>query len=143
MALIKYNPYNYTPQSFRNFFDMFLDADLNGGTSLTHFIPKTDFFETSNTFELDFHLPGIKKEEIKVDLSGDELTVSGERKLSRKDNKEFHKTLESQYGKFSRSFHLPDNIKKEDIDASFKNGVLHISIPKDKKALANQTIPIK
>ena len=89
-----------------------------------------------------FSLPGIEKEEVKVELKDNRLTVSGERKKETEEkNTRFHR-VEHYYGNFSRSFMLPENIKSDAIEANFKNGVLTVAIPKA-EAVQPKTIEIK
>jgi HSP20 family protein len=69
--------------------------------------------------------------------------VSGERKMSHEKTEKNYHTVESSYGTFSRSFYLPDNVNVEKIDASYKDGVLNIVLPKDAKKEMKKTIAIK
>ena len=143
MALVKYNPVNYSPLGFRSFVDKFFNDDFYGGSSVSNFSPQVDIAETDQAFEIDFHLPGIKKEDIKIDFAENKLTVSGERKFkSEKDERNF-KSVESYYGTFNRSFHLPDNIDADAINASHIDGVLRVTVPKDQKKVAQRVISIK
>ena len=143
MTLIKYNPNRFAPSTFNTFFDKFFNDDFfRDGTNKT-FSPQVDIAETEKSFEIQFALPGMKKDDIKIDINGDQLTVSGERKMEneRKD-KNFH-SVESYYGSFSRSFYLPDNVNTEKIDASYKDGILEITVPKDEKRENKRLINIK
>lgn len=143
MTLIKYNPNNYRPATFSNFIDRFFNDDFFGGKGVTSFTPQVDIAESEKEFEIQFHLPGVKKEDIKIDLNDDRLTVSGERKINNeKKEKNFH-SVESYYGSFSRSFYLPDNVNVEKVDAEYKDGVLSIVLPKDAKKETNKSIAIK
>jgi HSP20 family protein len=143
MALIKYNPTDYRPTSFSSFIDRFFNDEVFGGKAMTNFSPKVDIAENEKEFELQFHVPGMKKEEINIDINEDRLTVSGERKFeNEKNEKNFH-SVESYYGTFSRSFYLPDNVNVEKAEANYKDGILNIVIPKDKKKETKRTISIK
>ncbi len=95
-----------------------------------NFVPGIDFSETEKHYEVDVHLPGMKKDDISVNLENGILTVSGERKFKdEQDGKTFHR-VESRYGSFTRSFQLPDNINPDSIKAGYKEGVLKITIEK-------------
>lgn len=143
MTLIKYNPNDYRPVNFSSFIDRFFNDDFFGGKSVSRFSPQVDIAETEKEFELQFHIPGMKKEDIKIDIHEDRLTVSGERKIeNEKKEKNFH-SVESYYGTFTRSFYLPDTANVEKIDAAYKDGVLNIVIPKDAKKATQKTITIK
>ncbi|MFY0689238.1 MAG: Hsp20/alpha crystallin family protein [Cyclobacteriaceae bacterium] len=143
MTLIKYNPNTYRPSTFNSFVDRFFNDDLFGGSKMTEFSPKVDIAETEKEFEIQFHVPGVKKDEININVEHDRLTVSGERKLeNEKKEKNFH-SVESYYGSFSRSFYLPDNVNLEKIDATYDAGILTVTLPKDEKKEAKKTIKIK
>lgn len=142
MGLNKYNTNDYRPTSFRSFVDNFFTDEFNGG-STPSFSPKVDIAESENEFEVQLHVSGIKKEEINIDLDEKQLTISGERKREDiKDDKNFHR-VESYFGSFSRSFHLPDAVDQDKIEASYEDGILTVKLPKDQKKLAKKQILIK
>ena len=84
-----------------------------------------------------------KKEDIKVDLNKGVLTISGERKTKEEVKQEDYYKIETYFGKFSRSFTLPDNVDIENIEAKSDNGVLEIVIPKLKDDVSKKSIEIK
>lgn len=88
-------------------------------------------------------MPGVKKEDIKVDINKNVLTISGERKTKEEVKEEDYYKVETYFGKFSRSFTLPDNADIENIEASSENGVLEVIIPKLKDDTTKKTIAIK
>ncbi len=94
------------------------------------FIPAVNTREGDDAYYIEVDLPGVKKEDINIDVHDNILTVSGERKLEeeRKDD-EFYR-VESFYGKFERSFTLPEDVDSDKIEAKDENGVLLITIPK-------------
>ena len=142
MGLIKYNSNDYRPTSFRSFVDNFFNDDFNGG-SVASFTPKVDIAETDKEFEVQLHVPGVKKEEINVDLNNKTLTISGERKFENNKEEKNFRSVESYYGSFRRSFQLPDLIDKDKIDASYTDGILTIVLPKDSKKSTQKQISIK
>ena len=90
--------------------------------------------------------PGLKKDEIKIDVEGNMLTISSEKeeKIEEKDKKFTRK--EYSYSSFSRSFTLPEDVKAESIDAHYENGVLEIKLPRKeetKKIAATKKIAVK
>ena len=97
--------------------------------------------DLEKSFDLKFAVPGMEKDDLSIEIDNGFLTVSGERKIE-DVNKNFH-SIETGYGKFSRSFQLPDDINEEKISANCKNGILNISVMKDPKALLKKTIKIK
>ncbi len=143
MALVKYNPANYSPVNFRSFVDRFFQDDLYNGGNEHSFSPKVDISETDQQFEIDFYVPGIAKDQINIDLNDGKLTVSGERKLEKEIEGKNYRSVESNYGSFTRSFQLPDNIDQENVSATFENGVLQVVVPKDEKKIAKRSIAIK
>ncbi|MEM9325610.1 MAG: Hsp20/alpha crystallin family protein [Bacteroidota bacterium] len=143
MALIKYNPVHYSPVSFRSLVDRFFNEDFHGGSSVSEFSPRVDMAETEKAFELEFSLPGVKKSEINIDVNDGRLTVSGERKFEGEKNEKNFRSVESYYGTFSRSFHLPDNVDADSVNAKLEDGVLRVVLPKDEKKVAKKTIAIK
>ncbi len=90
--------------------------------------PATDIEEAEKHYALSLDMPGIKQEDLNVEVHGRTLTVSGKRERVVKDTK-LHRT-EKFYGEYRRTITLPENIKAEDIQASYDNGVLNIVLPK-------------
>jgi HSP20 family protein len=95
--------------------------------------PRVDIVETDNDFNIKAEIPEVKKEDVKVSVDNGVLTIKGERKQEKEEkNKKFHR-IERSYGSFARSFVLPENVDANKIDASFKDGMLNLSIPKTKE----------
>jgi HSP20 family protein len=107
------------------------------------FTPRTDVVETKEAYEVHITLPGLKKEEINIDIEGDVLTISGERKMANETKEEKYHMVESYYGKFSRSFNLPEYVDKQQIEASLTDGILKLHIPKIEVKENKSTIAIK
>lgn len=99
-------------------------------------MPRMDIHEADKEFLLDIEVPGIDKKDIKIGVKNDVLTISGERKEDKKVEKSECCRHERHYGKFERSFTLPENIDAEKISADHKNGVLTIMLPKTEKEIA-------
>jgi HSP20 family protein len=96
--------------------------------------PRVDIAETDSEFSIKAEIPEVKKEDVKVSVDNGVLTIKGERKLEKEEkDKKFHR-VERFYGSFTRSFALPDNVDESKIEASFKDGVLRLGIPKTEKA---------
>ena len=128
-------------------FGRFFDGDVasNLPTAFTrNVMPPVDVAETEKAWTVSVQLPGLSEKDIAVQILGNQLIVSGERKWEdEKKGKEFHR-VESQYGSFQRSIALPDNARldPESIAASYKKGILEISIPKVEPTPAAK-IPVK
>ena len=133
----------FIPRTFSDIIDNFFN-DTVGTTKVVKFLPSVDIVEGEKNYEIHVAIPGVNKEEVKVEFQEGKLTVSGERKLVRDESgaKKYH-TVETQYGAFQRSFYLPDNINVEGIAAEYVNGILVVNIPKDEKKIAKATIQIR
>ncbi|MCS7074036.1 MAG: Hsp20/alpha crystallin family protein [Bacteroidia bacterium] len=94
------------------------------------FYPAVDILETPEQFELHVSAPGFEKSDLNLSIEQNRLTISGERKLTEKEEGKTWKRIESHYGAFSRSFTLTDNINKDQIKASYQNGILTVVLPK-------------
>ncbi len=84
-------------------------------------------------YHLEIDLPGVKKENIEISVNDGVLTISGERKLEKKEEKENYTRIESFFGRFERSFKLPADADLDNIEAKYEDGVLKIFIPKKQK----------
>lgn len=107
------------------------------------FTPRVDVLEKTTAFELHMALPGLKKEHISIEVDGDKLTVSGERKMRETKEGEKHHMVENFYGKFSRTFTLPEHVNKTSIEAEFADGILTLQLPKVEVKETKNTITIK
>jgi HSP20 family protein len=130
MALIKYQRPN-TDLFSKNFNDI-VDEMFNGSLNYKSdsFMPNVDVAENDTSFEISAELPGIKKDDINIELDNGRLTISGERKFQNEENAKNYHRVETKYGKFSRSFYLPDSINEESINAQYEDGLLNITIEK-------------
>lgn len=146
MALIRYNnPFNdFTPVTFGSVLDKFFNenpAQLNG--RVDSFIPQVDVAETEKRFEISVAVPGLKKEDIRINLEEGKLTISGERKFEKEEKGKNFLTRETRYGTFSRSFFLPDNVDAEKIEANYNEGILNVFVPKDEKKVLKKNIEVR
>ena len=144
MSIIRYNTANdFTPTSFNNLIDRFFSESVarSGGSSYS-FVPKVDVLENEKAFIINVAVPGVSKEDFKIDLNDNYLTISGERKFkNEKAEHNFH-SVETQYGSFSRSFSLPENVDAAGINAQYNNGILEINVPKDEKKILKASIKV-
>lgn len=110
---------------------------LNDRTGL--FSPRVDIAEDDANMYLHVELPGVEKEHVSATVSDDRvLTIKGERKNELKDNGKNFVRMERSYGSFTRSFALPENVKADAVAAEFKNGILHLTLPKTETASSKQ-----
>ena len=144
MSIVRYSTANdYVPTSFSNLIDRFFGESLarTGGSSYS-FVPKVDILETEAAYEINVAVPGLKKEDFKIDLNDNFLTISGERKFSKEREENNVHVVETQYGNFSRSFSLPENVDASKISAKYADGILEVTVPKDDKKTLKTTIKV-
>ena len=91
--------------------------------------PEIDVFEKDNRLVTKIDLPGMKKEDVKVEVTDGHLTISGERKREREERTEEFYRCEREYGSFYRSVPLPEGAKVDEVKATFTDGVLEVSVP--------------
>jgi len=96
--------------------------------------PRVDISETENGYTLKAELPGVSKDDVKITIKEDVLTLRGEKKSDCQAEDQAHHICEIVSGKFARSFRLHAPVEKEKIDATFENGILTMNIPKAEEA---------
>jgi HSP20 family protein len=116
-------------QEMNRLFDEFFGERRTGMTE-GQWVPAVDVSENESEMVVRAELPGMTHDDIEVNLQDNVLTLKGEKKQERKEDKENFHCLERSYGSFTRSFSLPAGVKQEDIKATFKDGILEISLPK-------------
>lgn len=102
----------------------------NGGRALRTWAPSADITEDEEEYQIRMDIPGMEKNDIKVNVQDGRITITGERKTEEKEEKKDFVRQERYQGSFYRSFSLPDKLKEDAIQASFKDGVLKLVIPK-------------
>ena len=141
MSTIRYRTNDFVPTSFSALVDQFFN-DTDGRTGGSTFRPKTDVAETGKDYEIHLAMPGMKKEDFKLEVNEHLLTISGVRKLNEENKEKNFRTVETHYGAFSRSFRVPENVDKEKISAIYNNGILEVTLPKDEKKLLKASIKV-
>ncbi len=142
MAITRYNPIRQfdtpsTPRNFTSLLDEFFN-DVVTSDSGRLFVPSIDVSEDESHYHVHVSLPGIKKDEINIDLQDRRLTITGERKEETSDKNTKYHLMETRYGRFERSVMLPNNINQDKIDARFEDGVLKLGIEKKEKQVSKQ-----
>jgi len=142
MKLVRYNQLDpQVPASFSGMLDRFFNDSF--GAALKQFNPAVDIAEDEKSYEIHVAVPGVKKQDFKIDLIDGKLTISGERKLEqKKEGKNFH-SLETQYGSFSRSFFLPEDVKEDKVEATYEDGLLKLTLRKKEKKVSKASIEVK
>jgi HSP20 family protein len=146
MTLVKNNHVDvkeFVPRTFSDLLDNFFTDTVSKTTKGNKFLPGVDVIESEKSYEVNAALPGMNKEDIKIDLHEGKLSISGERKFVNEDKTKTYHTIETQYGSFFRSFYLPEDAASEGIEAEYKNGILTVLIPKDEKKNYKATIQVK
>jgi len=144
MSIVRYSTANdFVPTSFSNLIDRFFSDSLaRTGGSAYSFVPKVDILETEKTYELNLAIPGVNKDDFKIDLNDNHLTISGERKFTKEKKENNLYVVETQYGNFTRTFSLPENVDAAKITAAYTNGILEITVPKDEKKVLKSSIKV-
>ncbi len=131
MRLVKYTPFNelgFWRNSANDFFnDAFLKAKANN-----FWYPAVDVLDEKDNVVINVELPGVKKEDIAVNIEDRVLTIKGERKFENKEKKGSYHRQERSFGSFERSFCLSDDMQTDEVDADFKDGILKLALKKDK-----------
>ena len=122
-------------------FDRFFpsrEQTQESSSSRTVWRPQMDLTETDESYRLHLDMPGMSKDELKISYQDNELVVSGERKSTHTDEDEEFVRVERSFGQFRRSFTLPRTVDADNIDATYDNGVLTVTVPKTEKVKPRQ-----
>jgi HSP20 family protein len=139
MAIVRWDPGTTLPTLQDRINRIFEEAFPRGAAKDTEFAPAdwrpaVDTYEEGNNIVIKAELPGVKKEDITIDIKDNVLSLKGERSAETEVKEENYYRREQSYGKFFRAFTLPDAVDPGKIEASCKDGVLKISIPKAEQA---------
>ena len=137
MLLTRFDLFKQFRELEKSFYNYPKDEGLNG------FVPVVNTREGENAYHIDVDIPGVKKEDISVDINKNILTISGERKTKAEVKEEDYYKVETSFGKFSRSFTVPENVDLENIEARSEDGVLEVIIPKLEESKTKKIIAIK
>ena len=150
MTLIRWNPMRDVerwPSDFigiqrdiNRLFDHFLRGGVQADETFdtSYWTPAVDIAEQENEYAVKVELPGVSKEDVKISLESNILTIKGEKKQEKEETKKNLHRVERSYGMFQRSFTLPSTVKSDKIDATFIDGVLTITLPKVEEAKPKQ-----
>ena len=145
MELVPFKPFGEL-SLFRGEMDRLWDRFLRERPMVRTFseewAPSVDISETGDNLIVKAELPGLEAKDVNVSLSGDLLTIKGEKKKETEEKDEHHHYIERYSGSFERSFRLPVSIEADKVRAEFDKGVLHIFLPKTQKT-KNKEVKIK
>lgn len=145
MALVKWTPFGELAtfrremdRVFERFFGEFPRLDLSGAG----WTPHLDMTETKDRVIVKAELPGLEAKDLDITISGNTLSLKGEKRQVKEEHDEHRHLLERSYGAFTRTVELPAPVAADKIKAAFKNGVLTITLPKTEEA-KRKAIPIQ
>jgi HSP20 family protein len=132
MNLMSWNPFREMDEllGHSRFLGRAWPFEADGDVPLAHWAPSVDISETDKEYLVKAELPGVKKEDVKITAHNGVLTIEGERKVEHETKDEKHHRVERYYGKFSRSFTLPEGVAADRISADGKEGVITVHLPK-------------
>jgi len=140
MNLVRFNQHPV----FSNFFENFEKSLTQTFDESRSDMPRVNVKDEDKKFVVELAAPGMDKKDFKINLENNSLTISSEKKEEKTEKNENYTMKEFSFNSFSRSFALPKNIKVDQIDANYKNGVLSISLPKkEEEAKLSRQISIK
>jgi HSP20 family protein len=147
MAIVRWDPFRevVSLQSrlnslFQNYGQTDYGRGPNDGEALTaaSFAPPVDIYEDDQKLVLKLEVPGVKQEDLDIQVEGGTLTVRGERKFSSEEKEENFHRVEHRYGTFARSFTLPNTVDAENVKATYDAGVLQLELAKKAEAKPRQ-----
>lgn len=133
MEIVKWNPFRELEEIQRRLNRMFTETAPRLSDEpffVADWSPAVDIQESEKAYAVKVDLPDVKKEDIKVEMHNGTLTIEGERKQEKEEKgQKFHR-IERQYGTFIRRFTMPTEIDEAKVEAEFRDGVLHVTVPK-------------
>jgi HSP20 family protein len=136
MSIVRWNPWREFDDFFTN-----VAAVPSEHMARSEWLPPVDISETETEYRIDVEIPAVARDDVTVSVKDGVLTVTGERKVEKDTDGKRHR-VERQYGRFSRSFRLPENVDEDHISATSKDGVLYLAVAKKEKEKP-RTIEVK
>ena len=145
-TLVRWNPFKEMDDLQRRLASVFDLAPLrrsaltNDEENITvpEWAPAVDILEDANEYLIKVELPEVAKEDVKVTVEGGTLTISGQRKAEKEEKARRYHRIERFYGRFERSFSLPEDAEAGKVNAEYKDGVLRVHLAKSEKARPQQ-----
>jgi HSP20 family protein len=142
MAIIRWDPYREVLTLQNRLNSLFQDYGRghgeNDSVSTAAFVPPVDVYEDEHKIVLKLEVPGLKQEDLDIQIENNALTVKGERKFEKEEREENFHRIERRYGSFFRSFTVPNTVNSEAVKASYDAGVLRIELEKRADAKPKQ-----
>ncbi|OQX58155.1 MAG: heat-shock protein Hsp20 [Helicobacteraceae bacterium 4484_230] len=133
MLVTRFDPFaefNELRRGFEHLNSVFNSLGTSEKENSFDFVPSVNTREADDAYFVEVDLPGIKKEDITIDVNDNVLSISGEREVKEEHKENEYYKIESRFGSFERRFTLPEDVDAEKIEASSKDGVLEVKIPK-------------
>jgi len=111
-----------------------ITRDHHPSTSEYDWVPSLDLSDRGDTLVAELEVPGMDPKDLDISVTGDVLTISGEKKREREEKEQNYHLVERSYGKFSRSVRLPSTVDPDRVEASYKDGILTITLDKTEQA---------
>jgi len=148
MSLVRWNPARELAawpsdlfgiqREINRMFEGFFKNNRNEDSTLSAWMPAVDISEHDNEYIVKAELPGVNKEDVKITLESNILTIRGEKKQEKEMKNENYHRIERNYGSFQRTFTLPMTVKSDTIGAEYKDGILSVVLPKSEEAKPKQ-----
>jgi len=145
MNLTKDNSNQSVPSFFDTFFDDFFGSDFNkqGPGKYRFTQPLVNIADEKSSFLIEMAVPGLSREDIKIEIVKDQLLVEGNKEENKEGTDKNFSRKEFYFGKFKKSYHIPETVDKNSIDAAFSDGILKISLNKKEEAIDKGPLSIE
>ena len=133
MALVRWNPFQEIEalqRDMNELFDGLAPRRMNGDRVGLSFVPAAEMNDTAEAIELKLEVPGLKPEDLDIQVTADAVSISGERKSETKSEEGGVTRTEFRYGSFRRVIPLPSRVQNTNVTAEYKDGILHLNLPK-------------
>jgi HSP20 family protein len=131
-------PFDLLENDFESLADRFFGPEARRFRGMRPIVPKIDLGETDAQFEVKAELPGVKPEDVRVEVMDGELSIRGEAKREEEQEGKTWRRIEREHGEFERRIALPTAVDRERVEARFADGVLTVTLPKTAQALSRQ-----
>jgi HSP20 family protein len=126
------------PWPFSEGFEDTFHKMLSGAETEFGYAPAVDVQETKEAYIVEADIPGIKKEDIKIEVLEDTITIQGSRNEENEEKRDNYHRIERSFGSFKRSFRIPGGFQHDEVKATFTDGVLRLNLPKQEELKAKQ-----
>lgn len=145
MAIVRWDPFREL-QDMSDRLNRMIARPASGGNggqgrevmTVADWTPTVDISETEAEYAIKAELPEVKREDVKVTVEDGVLTIQGERKQEKEEKAKKYHRVERSYGRFVRTFTLPDTVDESKVKAEYTDGILHLHLPKSEKAKPKQ-----